>query len=42
MLVHGTNALPISRWPNREYGFTTMKSVTDNGDASHGGTFVYR
>ena len=42
MLVQGTNALPISRWPNGEYGFTTMKSVTDNGDATHGGTFVYR
>lgn len=38
----GTNALPISRWPKGEYGFTTMKSVTDNGDATHGGTFVYR
>ena len=42
MLVMGSNALPISRWPNGEYGFTTMKSVTDNGDATHGGTFVYR
>jgi hypothetical protein len=41
-VVLGTNSLPISRWPNGEYGFTTMKSVTDNGDASHGGTFVYR
>ncbi len=38
----GTNILPISRWPKGEYGFTTMKSVTDNGDATHGGTFVYR
>ena len=42
MLVQGTNALPISRWPKGEYGFTTMKSVTDNGDATHGGTFIYR
>jgi hypothetical protein len=42
IVVFGTNALPISRWPNGEYGFTTMKSVTDNGDATHGGTFVYR
>jgi hypothetical protein len=42
MLVQGTNALPISRWPKGEYGFTTMKSVTDNGDKTHGGTFVYR
>jgi Right handed beta helix region len=42
MLVQGTNALPISRWPKGEYGFTTMKSVTDNGDTNHGGTFVYR
>ena len=42
MIVHGTNALPISRWPKGEYGFTTMKSVTDNEDKSHGGTFVYR
>ena len=41
-LHFGTNALPISRWPKGEYGFTTMKSVTDNGDATHGGTFVYR
>ena len=41
-VVLGTNSLPISRWPNGEYGFTTMKSVTDNGDATHGGTFVYR
>lgn len=41
-LVFGTNSLPIARWPNGEYGFTTMKSVTDNGDATHGGTFVYR
>ena len=41
-LLFGTNALPISRWPKGEYGFTTMKSVTDNGDATHGGTFVYR
>lgn len=42
MVTLGTNSLPISRWPNGEYGFTTMKSVTDNGDATHGGTFVYR
>jgi parallel beta-helix repeat protein len=42
MVTFGTNSLPISRWPNGEYGFTTMKSVTDNGDATHGGTFVYR
>jgi hypothetical protein len=42
MIVQGTNALPISRWPNGEYGFTTMKTVTDNGDTNHGGTFVYR
>jgi hypothetical protein len=42
MVVFGTNALPISRWPKGEYGFTTMKSVTDNGDKTHGGTFVYR
>jgi Right handed beta helix region len=42
MLVQGIDALPISRWPNGEYGFTTMKSVTDNGDATHGGTFVCR
>lgn len=41
-VVLGTNSLPISRWPNGEYGFTTMKSVTDNGDTTHGGTFVYR
>jgi parallel beta-helix repeat protein len=41
-VVFGTNALPISRWPKGEHGFTTMKSVTDNGDATHGGTFVYR
>ena len=41
-VVLGTNSLPISRWPKGEYGFTTMKSVTDNGDATHGGTFIYR
>jgi Right handed beta helix region len=41
-VVQGTNSLPISRWPKGEYGFTTMKSVTDNGDTNHGGTFVYR
>ena len=41
-VVLGTDCLPISRWPNGEYGFTTMKSVTDNGDATQGGTFVYR
>lgn len=41
-VVLGTNSLPISRWPNGEYGFTTMKSVSDNGDSTHGGTFVYR
>jgi hypothetical protein len=41
-VVLGTNSLPISRWPNGEYGFTTMKSVTDNGNATHGGAFVYR
>ncbi len=41
-VVFGTNSLPISRWPNGEYGFTTMKSVTDNGSAAKGGTFVYR
>ncbi|MEI6321934.1 MAG: right-handed parallel beta-helix repeat-containing protein [bacterium] len=41
-VVHMTNTLPMSRWPNGEYGFTTMQSVTDNGDATHGGTFVYR
>jgi len=41
-VVLGTNSLPISRWPNGEYGFTTMKSVTDNGSATNGGTFVYR
>lgn len=40
-VVFGTNTLPISRWPNGEYGFTTMKSVSDNGNATHGGTFVY-
>lgn len=38
----GSTNLPISRWPKGEYGFTTMKSVTDNGDPTHGGTFVYR
>jgi len=41
-VVHGETTLPISRWPNGEYGFTTMKSVTDNGDSTHGGIFVYR
>jgi len=41
-VTSGTNDLPISRWPNGEYGFTTMKSVTDNGNSTHGGTFVYR
>ena len=41
-IIYGTNSLPISRWPKGEYGFTTMQSVIDNGDKTHGGTFVYR
>ena len=40
--MHAGVTLPLSRWPNGEYGFTTMQSVTDNGDATHGGTFVYQ
>lgn len=42
MLVFGTNALPIARWPKGEYGFTTMKNVIESGDKTHGGSFVYR
>ena len=41
-LIYRTNSLPMSRWPNGEYGFTTIKSVTENGDKTHGGTFVCR
>jgi hypothetical protein len=38
--------LPLSRWPNGEHGYTTMKRVLDSGSFRHrdprGGTFEYR
>lgn len=38
--------LPLARWPNGEYGYTTMKRVLDSGSFQHGkphgGTFEYR
>ncbi len=38
--------LPLSRWPNGEYGYTTMRSVLDSGSFKphqpEGGVFSYR
>ncbi|MBC8010035.1 MAG: right-handed parallel beta-helix repeat-containing protein, partial [Burkholderiales bacterium] len=38
--------LPLSRWPNGEYGYTTMKRVVSSGSfrarTTDGGTFEYR
>ncbi len=38
--------LPLSRWPNGEFGYTTMKRVLDSGsfrrNQPQGGTFEYR
>ncbi|MBF0442555.1 MAG: right-handed parallel beta-helix repeat-containing protein [Oligoflexales bacterium] len=41
-VIHAGTTLPLSRWPNGEYGFTTMKQVIDNGGPESGGSFIYR
>jgi hypothetical protein len=42
----GDERLPLSRWPNGEYGYATMKRVLNSGSfrnrSPEGGTFEYR
>jgi hypothetical protein len=45
-LYEADQSLPLSRWPNGRYNYTTIQTVLDNGGPadghSHGGIFVYR
>ncbi|NQT88654.1 right-handed parallel beta-helix repeat-containing protein, partial [bacterium] len=39
-LFFNSRRMPLARWPNT--GYTTIKTVLDNGDENRGGTFVCR